>query len=507
MLTRYIRIYENGSSANAYNQFVEVQAIDKNGDNVAYGKGLLEYSSNWGGESYVTDGDYSEPLHYFDMDLGLQYIIIDLGSVVDLIAIKLWRYYADSRIYYGTIIQTSIDNENYTDVFNHERDGTYTETSAGKTVYLSIDPVNYTSIDDIVSSIGNASRLRKDTKNDDGTDTVTGVNWFSYCGNVCNSIYANGNSWIGLCASSEHFKFNRRDSAMWNLWREEGTYLGYYKFLRIRWNGYSAYGSTDSNFLQTFDLILFDTGDIMIYAVDIPTANYDGTFYLGNLTYTAPTTENRFVTFYLQSDGTYTVDYAPISLELPYTRKYLIRDNNTIYTVENDVLTAISGELNAQLFIDNGVDDIPSGNLLIGLNNPYVLCWTDSDIVPTLKATVQGTPIGEHDVISDDIRIGHESIFGITSVEATASEGATFSLSFDNGAWMVYDTSSNSWIASDVGMSYTELVAIPTDAWSSVVNSATTMRLKATIDGIETVTQVKFNFDNTSPIDLESEVE
>ena len=366
---------------------------------------------------------------------------------------------------------------------------------------------NYNNIADIVGSVVNATQLVTSTKYDDNSYTFNGVDWFTYGGNVCNTIYANGNSWIGLGTSSEHFKFNRRDSAMWNLWREEGTYLGYYKFLRIRWNGYSAYGSTDSNFLQTFDLILFDTGDIMIYAVDIPTANYDGTFYLGNLTYTAPTTENRFVTFYLQSDGTYTVDYAPISLELPYTRKYLIRDNNTIYTVENDVLTAISGELNAQLFIDNGVDDIPSGSLLISLSNPEVLCWIDSDIPQKMTATVQGTPIGEHDVISDDIRIGHESIFGITSVEATASDGATFSLSFDNGEYMVYDTSSSTWVASDVGMSATELVAIPTDAWSSVVNSATTMKLKATLDGIDTVTQVKFNFDNTSPINLESEVE
>lgn len=192
---------------------------------------------------------------------------------------------------------------------------------------------------------------------------------------------------------------------------------------------------------------------------------------------------------------------------IPKKPKYLIRNNDIIYTVQNDSLVEVVGDLNAQLFIDNGVDDIPSGSLLIGLSNPEVLCWKDSDIVPTLKATVQGTPIGEHDVISDDIRIGHESIFGITSVEATASDGATFSLSFDNGAYMVYDTSSSAWVASDVGMSATELVAIPTDAWSSVVNSATTMRLKATIDGIETVSKVKFNFDNTSPINLESEVE
>lgn len=191
---------------------------------------------------------------------------------------------------------------------------------------------------------------------------------------------------------------------------------------------------------------------------------------------------------------------------VPKTNKYLVRSNDTIYTVQNDSLVEVQGTLNAQLFQTYGTDTIPSGTLLMTLDKAEVLRWIDSDTVPTLKATVQGTPQGEHSIESDDIRIGHESIFGITSVEATASEGATFLLSFDNGSYMVYDTVSSTWVASDVGMSASDLVSIPTDAWSSVVNSAKTMKLKATIDGTETVTQVKFNFDNTSPINLESEV-
>lgn len=191
---------------------------------------------------------------------------------------------------------------------------------------------------------------------------------------------------------------------------------------------------------------------------------------------------------------------------VPKANKYLVRRNDTIYTVQNDSLVEVQGTLNAQLFQTYGVDTIPSGTLLMTLDKAEVLCWIDSDTVPTLKATVQGTPQGEHSIESDDIRIGHESIFGVTSVEATASEGATFLLSFDNGAYMVYDTVSSTWVASDVGMSASDLVSIPTDAWASVVNSANIMRLKATIEGVETVTQVKFNFDNTSPINLESEV-
>lgn len=501
MLTRYIRLYSNGSNVNGNSHYVEVQALDKDGNNVAYGKSLIEYSSDRGDKKeYVTDGDYSNTDNYFGMDTGLQYIVIDLESVIDIVAIKLWRYYGDARIYYGTIIQTSIDNVNYTDVFNYETDGTYSETSAGKTIYLSAEPVNYTSIDDIVSSVDNAIRLVNNTKYDDNTYAVDGVDWFDYAGTIASNIYASGNSWMGFGASSEHLKVNRRDAAMWNLWREEATYstlLNKYNFLRIRWSGYETYNQTNSNYLITYDVILFETGDIMLYMVDIPTVNYNGAFTLGSLSYTKPTKDNRYVSFYKQADGSYIAKYEPINLA---SKRYLVRDDNTIYTVVDGVLAEITGELNSELFITSGIADIPDGTLLMTLNAPEVLCWTDATVAPTLTATVQGVPQSSHDITSDNIRVSHSSIYGITSIEAVASEGATFLLSFDGGLWMSYNASSNEWVNSDVGMTTAELIAIPENAWSSVINSATYMQLKAILDGVDTVTQIKFNFNNVSPI-------
>ena len=367
---------------------------------------------------------------------------------------------------------------------------------------------NYNTIDDIVTSVENATKLVDNTKHDDDSVTVDGVDWFTYNGNICNTIYANGNSWIGLGSTGENLKVNRRDSAMWNLWREEGTYLGFYKFLRIRWSGYSNYNSYGDTYKQTYDVLLFDTGDIMLYMVDIPTGYYNGIFSIGNTPFTStkPTMDNRYVSFYFDEGITYNIVFEPIKLASPHVTKYLIRDGETIYTVQDGTLTEVQGTLNAELFQTYGTDTIPDGALLMTLTSPDVLCWTDGDVVPNLKATVQGIPTGEHSIVSDDIRIGHESIYGVTSIDVVASDGATFSLSFDNGAWMVYDTSSNSWVASDVGMSATELKSIPQEAWSSVVNSAKVMQLKATLDGVNTVTQVKFNFDNESPIQsLESE--
>lgn len=194
---------------------------------------------------------------------------------------------------------------------------------------------------------------------------------------------------------------------------------------------------------------------------------------------------------------------------VPSVERFLIRDsNNVLYTVENGSIAALEEtEITSNLFIEKGFVDIPSSEILKTLINPKIYYWNDIESVPSLKATVQGIPSGTHEIVSDRIRIGHESIYGITSVEALASEGATFLLSFDGGSYMKYDSTSESWTTSDTGMTASELIEIPADIWSSIVNSATYMTLKAMISGTDTVTKVQFNFNNESPITLsESEV-
>lgn len=356
---------------------------------------------------------------------------------------------------------------------------------------------DYNSIEDIVASAENATQLVTNTKYDDNSYIISGLPEFvKYKGASVSTIYANGNSWIGFDAESEHFKYNRRDAAMYDLWKEEGTFLGIYRFFRIRWHGMCKCNAAGEPYRQTFDLVIFETGDVMFYAVNIPTQYYDGINSFADVDFTAPTTDSRYVSFYAQADGKYRTEYAPISFVSPYLTKYLIRDSGKLYTVTDGALTEITGTLNAELFQTSGINNVPDGALLIGLTAPEVLCWTNGTEAPTLTATVQGNPVGEHDIISDKANVGHSSIYGITSVEAVASEGVTFLLSFDGGAWMSYNN--GKWSASDVGMTTAELVAVPANAWSSVINSAKYMQLKATLDGIDTVTKVKFNFDNNS---------
>ena len=177
--------------------------------------------------------------------------------------------------------------------------------------------------------------------------------------------------------------------------------------------------------------------------------------------------------------------------------KYLVRNEGVLYTVVDGALSEIAGEFTSELFQTSGIDTVPDGALLIPLSSPEVLCWTDAPAPRTLTATVQGVPTGAHTVTSDHIQVNHPSIYGISSVVATASDGATFLLSFDGGDWMAYTDST--WSVSDIGMTAAELMAIPSTAWSSVINSAQYMQLKATLEGVETVTQVVFNYNNESP--------
>lgn len=352
----------------------------------------------------------------------------------------------------------------------------------------------YSSVESIVAGVDNAKQTRTNSKLDDRSDSVVGVDFFKYNGNVVSNVYLNGNSYIGFGSDAADLKVNNRDNAMYNGWREEGSLSGV-RFLRVRWGGYANYNVQYDEYKLTYDVLMFETGDICLYMADIPTSNNTGNYKLGDQTYTAPTTDNRWVTFY-KTDTGFKVKYEPISFVQSLT-KYLIRNEGTLYTIVDGALSELTGELTADLFQTSGVDAVPDGALLMTLSAPEVLCWTNEDTVPVLAATVQGVPTGTHTVTSDHIQVNHPSIYGISSVVATASDGATFLLSFDGGAWMKYND--GTWSVSDIGMTAAELIAIPSNAWSSVINSAQYMQLKATLEGVETVTQVVFNYNNESP--------
>lgn len=178
--------------------------------------------------------------------------------------------------------------------------------------------------------------------------------------------------------------------------------------------------------------------------------------------------------------------------------KYLIRDNSSIYTITDGVLTEVSGTLNAQLFNDYGVDAIPDGTLLMTLSNPEVLCWTDAETLPTLTATVKGIPQPQV-IVSEEINLMNGSIKGIESVNIDCKGEPVFALSFDKKvSWLMHN--GTNWIEvldELTGMTKTEFEAITTEQWQTQYEASSDMYIRCTLlDKTQSITSITLNFIN-----------
>ena len=178
--------------------------------------------------------------------------------------------------------------------------------------------------------------------------------------------------------------------------------------------------------------------------------------------------------------------------------KYLVRNNDTIYTVTDGSLVEVSGEINSNLFIDKGVDAIPDGTLLMTLSNPEVLAWTDSDKVPTLTATVKGIPEPQI-VMSKEIDLMDGSIKGINGVTVDCKGDVLFAVSFDKKAtWMMHN--GTEWVAvSDElsGMTKAVFEAITTEQWQPKYETSSDMYIRSILfDETQSITTVNIDFIN-----------
>jgi FlaG/FlaF family flagellin (archaellin) len=127
---RYIYNQINGSNVQDCNHWVEIQAFDKNGANLASGKANTSNANFISGypSSRITDGDLDSNA-YADAGCGhgLEYVRVDLGAEYDLSSIRLWHYYADGRTYYEN--QTRVAGNNL--VYRTLHSSNYPETANG----------------------------------------------------------------------------------------------------------------------------------------------------------------------------------------------------------------------------------------------------------------------------------------------------------------------------------------------------------------------------------------
>lgn len=131
---RYIRDYVNGSTANAGDHWVEIKAIDINGNNVALSKTVTSDVAMTN-PSVIVDGSTPTAgagMYGYTNENGLHYVEIDLGAEYYVYSVKVWHYY-DGRTYYNTkTVVYNADRSFSETVFDSATSGTYAETPVGR---------------------------------------------------------------------------------------------------------------------------------------------------------------------------------------------------------------------------------------------------------------------------------------------------------------------------------------------------------------------------------------
>ena len=133
---RYIKIHMNSNSGSDYNYIQSVSYFDKDGGeiNLISSKGVIAV----GAPSNMISGYISYSIfsgYQVDTDT-----VIDIGSVVDINAIRLVRdYNMGSRYYYNTIISISENNTDYVEIYNSYNNGSYGNDDRTNTYYETSD--------------------------------------------------------------------------------------------------------------------------------------------------------------------------------------------------------------------------------------------------------------------------------------------------------------------------------------------------------------------------------
>lgn len=183
-----------------------------------------------------------------------------------------------------------------------------------------------------------------------------------------------------------------------------------------------------------------------------------------------------------------------------YIQKYLIKTDDKLYTVVDGALSELATtDIVAQTFLDYGVDEIPDGELLVGLDNIEVLCWRDcEDDLPTLTAIVTATPPYQI-IMSRAIDLMHSSIKGIDSITVDCKGDVLFAVSFDNKAtWVKHNGTDWVDVADELtGMTKLEFEAITAEQWQAKYELSSDMYIRCTLtDATQSVTSVNISFIN-----------
>lgn len=180
-----------------------------------------------------------------------------------------------------------------------------------KSATFNVDVTAY-KFSELVNTSAGMQPIRDNSKQDDGTDALDGVNWFKFNNVTADKLYINGNNWIGFGTSIEQLKVCNRDGAIWNIYRLETTLDGGTKLLKIRVEGYTYYNGSGTHESQIkYELFLFSNGDMYLNVIQSPvsTSTYAGTSSLisngktTNLSLNGATPENPIQVTFVHQDN------------------------------------------------------------------------------------------------------------------------------------------------------------------------------------------------------------
>lgn len=185
---------------------------------------------------------------------------------------------------------------------------------------------------------------------------------------------------------------------------------------------------------------------------------------------------------------------------MPYERRYLLKSEDSIYTVKDGELTKLEvDEVTSLVFQEHGVDSCPEFEVWKGLVDPEILFWKsieDGNI--KLKASMCATPPPQI-IISNKADLTHPSITGIENMVATLEGDVTIAVSFDDKAtWKAWNGTQWATLSEDfTGMNKETLESITFDQWNMLYTGANGFYIRITIlDATQSFTEIVVDFSN-----------
>lgn len=220
---------------------------------------------------------------------------------------------------------------------------------------------DYNSIEEMMNTTENMTQLINNSGQDDNVLTVDGVDWFFFKGTRASTLYVSGNSFIGMGVNAEQLLVCRRDTKLWNLYREEATLFGTYKVLKIRWEGYAQYNSTSADVALKYEWFFIENGDMFLNLIPPKNSSYLGSSQIvANVTRTFSVIagQQTCVSFYaIDEEGTdYEIAYEVMDVQAPFERKYLLTDKDGVYyRLEHEKAFVDAIELKGYQFFRTGI--------------------------------------------------------------------------------------------------------------------------------------------------------